>query len=252
MDGKIPSVIIDDDPTSLQNLSTLLENHFPDIKVTGVANSINSGLDLIERNKPELVFLDVNFPEGTGFDLLKRVETIDFEVIFTTEHSSFALKAIEIAALYYIVKPVQIYDLEIALNRYSKQKDLESFKSKLQLYHNNLGNFPKRIILPTREISEITEIDSIMNCYSDGNYTTFYFEDGNKLMVCKHIGHYEEVLSLFGFVRVHNRYLVNLSFIKQYKPGRGGTLILNNGNIIPTSETGRAKIEEKLNETFLS
>ncbi len=252
MENKIQSVIIDDDETCLQNLKSLLDNHFSYVKVKGVANSIDSGLLLIQKDKPDLVFLDINFSEGSGFDLLSRIDTLDFEVIFTTEHSHYALQAIEIAALYYIVKPVNVENLTKALDRYTLQRNQHSLQTRLQIYEHNQVGARKKMMLPTRAASEVAEINNIVHCSSDNGYTIFFFSDGSKMMVCKSIGHYEEVLGTFGFIRIHNRHLINLSFVKQIKTGRGGNVVLADGTVIPISESGKSKIEEKLNGFFLS
>ena len=244
-------IITDDEILVAQNLEMLLKRYCPDIIVEGIAHSAKDAEALIRDKRPDIVFLDVEMPNGNGFDLLKRFDQINFGVIFVTAFDHYAIKAIKYSAIDYLLKPVDIQDLVIAVNKAKAEigKNVtavqgdEQIKNKsvnqgLNLLLNNLAQPSARLqklTLPTMDGMIFVNIDEILYCKSDGNYTSFYLANGQTPMATRQIGTYEDLLPEPLFCRIHRQYIVNVNKVSKYIKGRGGYVVMSDGKVIDVS-----------------
>ena len=246
----IKALIIDDEEDCIEGLQNLLvSGHKNFVVVIGSAKSVRDGIEAITLLRPDLVFLDVQIGEKTGFDLLRALPEIDFEIIFTTAFEKFALQAIKFSALDYLLKPIDVDELDAALMKLLNAESRKITADKIDLLLQNTqksdGLF-KRIIVPTISGFEFIEIGNIIRCESDNNYTTIYFKDEQKMLVSKTLKDFEELLSGYSFFRIHNSHLINLSYIKSYNKGKGGSVILTDGSEIEVSSRRKDDFMAKL------
>ncbi|GJM33209.1 MAG: DNA-binding response regulator [Saprospiraceae bacterium] len=242
----IKAVIIDDVPQAIASLQQDLRDYCPEVEVTDTADGVVNGAKLLRKQKPDILFLDVQLGDGTGFDLLDILSEIPFKVIFTTSSDAFAVRAFRMAAVDYLLKPVQPDELQEAVGR---AKELLGEQPKqLDLLKNTLngkeGN--KRIALHTLDKIHLIELEQIIRCEAQGNYTTFYLNDGQKIMVTKTLKEYDRILSEVGFLRVHQSHLINLKQIQAFVKTDGGYLLMRGGNRIPVSVRKRAEVVKML------
>ena len=237
--SKTRTVLIDDEKSSLIILEKLIEKNLPELEIIGTAQSVEQAVKLINELKPDLVFLDISMPDGDGFEVIERVNYKEFGLIFVTAYDQYAIKAFEYAAIHYILKPVDKQLLIEAVERY-KQSSKQDLIEKITALSSNLRNKPSKLILPTSSGLHIIDLDEIIRCESSNNYTTFFLTTGKKIVVSKSIQTYEKLLKDSHFCRIHNKHIVNLKFIKKYVRGRGGYVVLTNGEQIEVSE-GRKK-----------
>lgn len=225
----IKSVLIDDEEDARYNLKHLLERKFSDqIKVCGEACGVASGLKIIEEVQPELVFLDIKMRDGSGFDLIQKLDSVDFEIIFVTAYDKFAIQAIEFSAFAYLMKPVNPEKLEQSINQLiEKKKSLkDSIHKRIKILIENYGDTKKvlKLIVSNIEGFDVLQIEDIIRLEGDSNYTHFVLPEGKKVVSTKSLGVYEELLKEFGFYRIHQSTLVNLRHIKAYLKSDGGLL----------------------------
>ena len=234
---KIKSVIVEDETASRKALKDYLKKYCPQVEVIGEAQNIKEAVPLLHDVKPQLVFLDVEMPFGNAFDVLEACQDIRFETIFVTAFSEYSLKALNTSAAYYLLKPISIEELVVAVNKVHQQI------LKNELFDRNkiiLENFKEKkpgkqqVILPTLEGFEVIKAENIMRLQGNGNFTDVYLENGQKKMICRFLKHFSEILS-FPFVRVHKSHIVNISFIKSYQKGNGGCVTLTDGSEIDVS-----------------
>ncbi len=244
---KIRTILVDDEKNSIVILQKLIEKHIPEIEVISTAQTVEQAIEEINSHKPDLVFLDISMPDGDGFEVLERTDFKDFGVIFVTAYDQYAIKAFEYAALHYILKPVEPDKLVEAVERY-KETSNEELVKKISALSTNLKNQPSKLILPTSSGLHIIDLEEIIRCESSNNYTTFFLTTGKKIVVSKSIQTYENLLKDSHFCRIHNKHIVNLKFIKKYVRGRGGYVVLSNGEQIEVSEGRKKKFLEKLSQ----
>lgn len=244
----INAVIIDDEVSSRETLTGMISAYCPEVKILAEAGGLQDGISTIAAVKPDLVFLDIEMPFGTGFDLLERLEEIDFEIIFTTAYNQYAIKAIKIAALDYILKPIDPKELQDAIQKL-KNKDISKQHYKLevlsQLKQDQINDIT-RIAVPSAESLDIVEVNDISYCQSVSNYTIFFLGTGQQLVSSKTLKEYESLLPQKTFLRVHQSYLVNLMQVKKYFKGRGGMLELRDGTTIDVARDRKAKLMEAI------
>lgn len=242
---EIKAVIIDDEPSARQFLAALLEKFFPHVEVIAQADSIKTGIETLNKNKPDLVFLDIEMPHGHSFDILENVDNLDYEIVFITAHNQYALDAFKFSAIDYLLKPVKISDIKRALDRFEKRSDNSGEKEKIRVLLDNLNQNLNRIVLPTSKGFEIASINEILRCEGDRNYTNFVFSDGRKILVSKTLKEFEDLLTNYGFFRIHQSYLVNLKYIKKFFKGKSPEIEMHDGEILPIA---RNRKEEFLNK----
>ncbi len=233
----IHCILIDDEAQNLKLLQQMLEMHCKQVKVLGKTTVAQDGLAMIEELKPELVFLDVEMPHMNGFDLLKKLEPLSFEVIFVTAYSHYAIEAFEHHATGYITKPVNTEKLAAAVNAAIKRIEEKKVNRNLftLLEQNARQPAPDKIPLSTSNGLLFVRIADIVYCESSGNYTHFYMNDEKKIVVSRQLGEYEKLLPENTFTRIHDKYIINLAFIKEYIKGSGGEVLLENGKELPVA-----------------
>ena len=243
----LKAVIVEDERASRETLESYLIKYCNDVEICGIADSVSSGVKMVESKRPDLVFLDIEMPFGNGFDLLEQVSHSDFEVIFITAFSDYALRAIQVSAANYLLKPVSIDELVEAVDavreRLKQKRDF--LHTRILVENINIENRQHhKIILPTMEGFEVVRMGEIIHCTADDNFTKFKLENGNQLMICRSLKHYEEMLTEFEFIRVHKSHLINRHFVKRYRKGKGGTAVMTNGDEIDISPSGKKKFLE--------
>lgn len=226
------SLLVEDDPLSGLKLKDLLADHFPNIRVAGIAPSLREARSLLEHITIDLLFLDIMLPDGNGFDLLSAMPEIHFEVIVTTAHSNFALDAIRHSALDFLIKPVTRDDLDHALTRLMKK--YESGLSYLQ-GEAHAGPWCRKLPLPTQEGFVFVNIKDIVHVESDRSYSIFSVIDRPKIMVSKPLSDFEVRLLNRNFIRVHKSHIINLDKVTEYVRGEGGYVVMADQEIIPVS-----------------
>lgn len=249
----IRSIIIDDECNNVENLQHIINTYCPEVEVTAVAFNAADGVDVIKEHKPELVFLDIQMPGSSGFDVLKAFNIINFEVIFITAYDQYGIQAIKFSALDYLLKPINIPEFKLAI---AKAKEKISLKKK---DHNieNLLEYIKagqrespKLALPTLTEIIYVKVTTIIRCEADNNYTTFYLDNGDRILVCKTLKEFDELLQPHRFIRTHQSHLVNTHFVKSYLKEDGGTLLLADKTKIPISRQNKDRIKEELNKSL--
>ena len=246
----LKAIIIDDEQHCVDVLSAMLTKKFAlEIELIGAASSAAAGKQLIASKKPALVFLDVEMPNETGLDLLMSLDKIDFEVIFTTAHEHYALKAIKLNALDYLLKPFSVEDLEDAIEK-CRQKRSNSFNA--EALRSLMGNLrspateTKKIGLPTGNGIRFVNIKDISHIESENNYSHFFFTDKTKLIVSKTLKEFEDLLEGYHFFRIHNSHLVNLAYVQSFLQKDGDYIILTDGSKLEVSRRRKAELLEIL------
>lgn len=232
-------VLIDDEIRSIDTLKTIIENFIDDdLKILGTANSAKEGYDLIKITKPQIVFLDIEMPHQTGFDMLEKFKKIDFEVIFTTGFDQYAITAIKFSALDYLLKPINISELSLAVKKAQERLNSKSNTNHIQNLLDNIRS-PKdttnKIPLPVMNGLEMVQVGQIAHCKASQDYTTITLKDGKQVLVTRSIKYFDELLTDYNFFRTHHSHLVNKEYIKKYVKGEGGYIITDNGDEIPIS-----------------
>jgi two-component system LytT family response regulator len=241
----IKTVLVDDDKSAILMLQTLLEGNFPNIEIAGTANNVSEAIFLIDAVKPELVFLDINMPDGEGFDVIERVVFKDFRVIFVTAFDKYAFKAFEFSALHYLVKPVNLEMLKTAVDRYKDVK-ADEIENRLKILRDSLKSKNEKIIIPSTDGLNIVKLGDIIRLEASDVYTLFYMTNGQRFVASKPLNNYEKILEDLPFSRVHSKHLINLMFVKRYVKGKGGSIILEDNSEVEVSVRKKADFLEKL------
>jgi two-component system LytT family response regulator len=223
-------VIVEDDVLAREMLSDLLITNHPGYTLTGFFDSVKTAVKSLPSLKPDLLFLDIELLDGKGFDILEKLDSINFEVIVTTGYDSYMLQAIKHSALDYVLKPVNAENLADALRRY----ELKIAESKIQLKTNESPSINK-IILTTNEGLLFLNIADIIRLESDGAYTVFYSRDNKKYVTSRTLATYEDQLTNNAFFRVHHSHLINLNHISKYVKGEGGYVIMSDNTSVDVS-----------------
>lgn len=247
----INTVIIDDEELSRTVLNNLITKYCPQLTVVGLASSASTGLALINKASPDLVFLDIEMPGGSGFDLLKKIVDKNFALIFTTAYDQYALKAFKFCAVDYLLKPIDIEELMEATKKVENVKVNSGFKESIKnlLENYNAPNSKtNKIALPTLNGLEFVEIKDIIRCEADGKYTNCFLSSGKKLYSSKGLKDFEEQLSSYNFCRIHHAHLVNLDHIKNYFKGDGGYVLMSNGDNVMVSKRKKEDFLKQLNK----
>jgi two-component system LytT family response regulator len=245
------TIIVDDEIAQQELLQDLLNTNFPDILIMAVCSSVDEALETIPKLKPELVFLDVKMPPKTGFDLLRELGTIDFEVIFTSSFEHFAIQAFRVSALDYLLKPSHINDMRDALSKLDTRKSTNLQSSQIKNLLSNLQT-PKvesqRIALGTSTGLVFARVSEIVRCAAERHLIVFFLEDQTQIVVSKSLKECEDILIPMGFVRIHQSHLVNIAFIRKYTKGEGGYIELEDGTVLEVSRRKKDELLEALNK----
>jgi two-component system, LytTR family, response regulator len=234
----INCIIVDDELKSRESLKILLQDFCTDVTVLALCQNVTEAIEAIQQHKPDVVFLDIQLQRETGFDLLSKIDEVNFEVIFTTAYSEYAIKAFKFSAMDYLLKPIDIEELKRAVSKVEKRKG-DTITSRLQELMNNLrsnttGNY--KLALPTADGLIFIKMQDILYCEASSNYTDITLADGKKYVVSRTLREYEELLEGHNFYRIHNSSLINLNAIKKYVRGEGGYVVMSNDKSLDVSK----------------
>ena len=244
----IKAIIVDDEPKCCKTLSALLERFCPEIEVAAVCSNGLEALTKIQEQSPSLVFLDVEMPTMNGFEMLEKISTVNFHLIFTTSYDQYALKAFRFSAIDYLLKPIDRDELQRSVQKVVRQMQIP-VPQQLEILMERIKQPAKpvnKIALSTLEGLQMIPVDSIIQCESDDNYTILLLKDKRKIVVSSTLKDIEELLEEYPFVRVHRSHLVNLNEIEKYLRGEGGYLIMSDGSSIDVSRSKKESLLKKL------
>jgi two-component system LytT family response regulator len=247
---KINCIIIDDEINNIEILSSLLTKNCDGISIVATALNADEGIELIEKHKPDLLFLDIQMPEKSGFDLLKALPQINFEIIFITAFDQYGIQAIKFSALDYLLKPVIIDELKLSVQKAREKIIAKQKNASIGNLLDYISSSPKgtaKIALPTLTETRYVKVNDIVRCEASDNYTSFYLQSNEKILVCKTLKEYAELLGHHNFIRTHQSHLVNINFVKSLLKEDGGMLLLTNSDKIPISRQNKESVKVKLN-----
>ncbi len=237
---QLQAIIVEDEEVSRQILGNYLTKYCPTVNVIGEASNIEDALVLIRNNDLDLVFLDVEMPFGNAFDLLDKLPERTFETVFVTAYDHYAIDALNNHASYYLLKPISIDELIKAVDHVQHiKKREEELQDKILV--SKASNVSGKITIPTQEGFEVLDVEDILYCKADDNYTEIHLEKTKKL-VSKTLKYFEEALSDYPFARIHKSYLVNVNSVTKYKKGKGGSVVLSTGKEIMVSSSKKATL----------
>jgi len=248
----VKAVIIEDEKKSRMALLGLLSRYCTNVLVQAEASGVISGKEAIRKHKPDVIFLDIQMTDGSGFRLLNEIGEIDFEIIFTTAFDQYAIRAIKYSALDYLLKPIVPQELIDAVQKVEEKKIAKNanLNKNIDVLLDNLKSTTResdKIILSTAEKIHIIKIDNILRCESDNYYTNFFFVDGGKLLISKTLKDNESLLKDHNFVRPHKSHLINVKYIKGYIKNDGGYIVMNDDSKIPVSRRKKELVLEIIN-----
>jgi two-component system LytT family response regulator len=238
MKQKLITIIIDDEQDAVEFISSIISEYCPGLEVAGKAHNVKDGVKLVKEVKPDLIFLDVEMPNGTGFDLLTHFPEKNFDVIFITAFNHYAIKAIKFSAVDYILKPININEFIESVNKVIQKRSTntvasrENFEALLEnLRHSN----PTRLVIPTSDGREYLDPREIIRIEADRSYSWFYLTNKRKILVSKHLKEFQDLLSDRNYFRPHNSHLINLDYVKKFVRHDGGYIEMTDGGQIPIS-----------------
>lgn len=248
---KIRTIVIDDESAFVGNLESILESRESTVELVGDARSVEEGLAKIDELEPDLVFLDIQMEDGTGFDLLEKCDRKDFKVIFVTAYDQYAIEAFRFSAIDYLLKPVVSTDLWEAVDR--AVVEIEKSKTGLQINVlmdniHMLSKEKKKLVLRESDTLHVVRLEEILWCTADGSYTKFHLQDGLQIIVSQHLKEFEDILDKNGFFRAHRSYLVNVNKIRKFDKREGGIIYLDDGSTLPVSVRKKEKLLEILSQ----
>lgn len=244
------TLIVDDEKRIRTSLSSVIKLHYPNAVIVAEAENVQSAIIAIETHNPDVVLLDIKMPGGSGFDLLKKISPVNFKIIFITAFDQYAIQAFKFSALDYLLKPVIPQELVSALQRAEQHIDEEDLGARFNVLMENIGgikNEGKRIILNSHETIHILNLNEIIKCEADRNYTLFYVKDKKIILVSRSLKEYDDMLSPFGFFRCHHSHLVNLAFVERLDKHDGGILIMKDQSEVPVASRKYADLLSALN-----
>ncbi|MEY3444177.1 MAG: hypothetical protein RLZZ519_2458 [Bacteroidota bacterium] len=247
-------MIVDDELGARRTLALMIKDYTKNVEIIGEASSVQEGLKLIPELKPELVFLDIEMQDGTGFDLLQNLAKIDFNIVFVTAFEQYALKSFRFAALDYLLKPVRIDELRQAIERAStgRKPQIKSGDEFLKVRKRVESSTSKSqaVLVSEADGFSVVRWEEIVYCEAAKNYTIFYFEDGRKIVAARTLGEYESLLGDHGFMRTHKSFLINLSKVSRYINGRGGQVAMTDKTLLPVARERKQDFLEYFEARF--
>ena len=238
---QLKTIIIDDEPDAVDFISSIIKEYCSGLDVIATAGSVEEGVKQITEHRPELVFLDVEMPHGSGFDLLTRFPKKSFDIVFITAFNQYAIKAIKFSAVDYILKPINISEFIEAVDKVIEKRTghLDQDINYAALLENLKSAMPTKLAIPTSEGMEYLNTNEIIRIEADRSYCWFYLVDKKKHLVSKNLKEYQELLAGRNFFRTHNSHLINLVFVKKYVRQEGGYIEMTDGSQIPVSRVKR-------------
>jgi two-component system, LytTR family, response regulator len=248
----LKAIIVDDEAKARRILETFILEYCPQIQILALVQDVPQAVKAIQKFKPDVVFLDIEMPGYNGFQLLEFFEEIDFEIIFTTAYSEFALRAFQVSAIDYLLKPIQIDQLTAAVQKLEKIQGNSFIRERMETLQKNLEEYKlKKIVIPLSEGSLFVELNDIIFLKAEGSYANIFFKDGNKVIVSKNLKDYEDQLTLEeGFFRTHRSFLVNTNYIIQVSSD-GSEATMVNQSIINISRDRKQEFANFLKQKHL-
>ena len=245
------AVLLDDEISNLENLRTLLQKHCPQVSILATAQKVDDAVNAIENYLPDIVFLDIQMGNQTGFDVLKALPTRNFEVIFVTAYDQYGIQAIKFAALDYLLKPIDIEELKSAVNKAEHKLNTQIQNQQLDFLLQQIKKTEKnvsKIALPMQSEIRYVDLSEIIRCEADNTYTHFFLSSQEKILVSKSLKEYADLLSPHGFLRTHQSHLVNPKYVKSWLKEDGGMLLLISSEKIPVSKPNKDKVKLALHQ----
>jgi two-component system LytT family response regulator len=249
MTNEINCIIVDDELKSREALSKLIAKYCPEIKILAKAENVETAKDLILKHQPDLVFLDVEMPKKSGFELLNEFKTINFDVIFVTAHETFAVKAFRYSAVDYLTKPVDFRELIEAVNKFKQKQKVELKQQRFEMLLENISNNAKefnRIAIPNLQGYQLVSTTDIIYAEGDGNYTNIYLLNGEKILSSRTLKYFDGLLPTATFFRIHKSFLININLIDSYNRIDGNFVVMKNKNQLDVSERNKREFLEKI------
>ncbi len=243
------AILIDDEISNLENLRILLEKHCPQVDIVATAQNVADAVNAIEKHLPDLIFLDIQMGEQTGFDMLNLLPKRNFEVIFVTAYDQYGIQAVKFAALDYLLKPVDIDELKTAVSKVEQKLAARTPSSQLDFLLQQIRSpqqSASKIALPMQSEIRYIALSEIIRCEADNTYTFFFLANNEKLLVSKSLKEYADLLKPNGFLRTHQSHLVNPKFVKSWLKEDGGVLLLTSGEKIPVSKPNKEMVKQAL------
>jgi len=240
MNKKLKTIVIDDEPDARGFISSIATEYCPDVDIVGTAGDIKEGVEKITSLKPDLVFLDVEMPHGTGFDVLTEFPDKNFDVIFITAFNHYAIQAIRFSAVDYILKPININEFIAAVDKVVKKRKVSTDRGNDNikvLLENIRSGMPSRLAIPTSDGMEYVNPKDIIRLEAERSYSWFFMTGNRKILVSRHLKEFQELLDDRYFFRPHNSYLINLKYVKKFIRRDGGYIEMTDGSQIPVSRT---------------
>jgi two-component system LytT family response regulator len=246
----IRTVIIEDEQKSMYVLCELIRQFGNDLEVIGTAGYVDNAVQLLETAAPQLVFLDVRIADGSGFDVLRKCSSTNFEIIFVTAYDNYAVEAFRFSAIDYLLKPVGIKEFEEAVTRVRQRIMEKNRQSTIEILLSNLarqGGQDRKLSIPTVQGCEFADLRDIIWCSSEGAYTVFHLAGKTKILSSRNLGAYEELLSGSHFFRIHHNAIINMRFVKSYIKGKSGSVVLTDGTELVVSQRRKADFLKECN-----
>jgi two-component system, LytTR family, response regulator len=250
----IKALLVDDEQNNIDNLQFMLENDCAGVAVVGTAHNGTQARDWLLQNKVDVVFLDISMPGETGLQMLSLLPERDFSIVFVTAHNEYAIQAIKASAIDYLLKPVNISDLQNTVGKLHTALNNQNYIAQNKLLVNQLlknlnqHTLPSKIALPQLGSTTFLDIEEIVSIQADSNYSIIYKQDMQKVIVTKILKDFEDILDDQKFIRVHKSHIVNLSYIKEYSTLDGGVVKMKDGNIWPVSRRQTETLLQKMKE----
>ena len=239
------ALIVDDEAKSRTAVRSLLTKYCPEVHIVGEAEGVASGLEAIAEHRPDVLFLDIEMNDGTGFDLIEKRPYPAIEVIFVTAYNQYAIQAFRYSAIDYLLKPINPNELMQAVRKLAERSRINEIEKRLDTLMENQNSIQK-IAVPVSDGLRIEQVANIRYCESDNYYTTLFLHSGERLLVCKTLKEYDQMLSPEGFIRIHQKYLVKVSEIKSYSRSDGGFVTLNDGTHLTVSRRKKDELMQVL------
>lgn len=244
----IRAILIDDEENNLLNLGNLLQQYCPEVEVVATARNASEGRSAILDNNPDVVFLDIHMPEQSGFDLLRSLPGYDFALIIVTAYDQYGIQAVKFSAIDYLLKPINITELQQAVSKVllSKKKQEEKGKIDNLLHYIREQKEEHRIALHTVKETRFVNVSSIIRCESSNSYTTVSLDSKEKILVSRPLAEFEELLRDYGFIRCHQSHLVNIKQVKSWIRQDGSFLLTTDGAEVPVARNKKEWVQASL------
>lgn len=241
-------IIVEDEKRIRASLRNILSLHFPEGEVIAEAGDVNSAIDVIKQLSPDVVLLDIKIGGGSGFDILRKLMPVDFKVIFITAFDEYAVQAFRFSAMDYLLKPVIPEELVKALNLVRSQKETDA-RLKILLHNKEHSSHElKKVVLNSHDKIDVIDVNQIIRCEADGNYTHFTIHDRKGIISSRPLKEYEEMLVPYGFFRSHHSHLINLAYIERLEKKDGGKLIMKDGSVALVSARRYSDLVSAINQ----